>query len=452
MYKEIIFKKVGLKPLMCVAIVSFQLLVFSSFAQNPGGTAGSLTWEINLSDSTLTIRGNDTMPDYDPYFYPPWYSDRYKVSTIVIEDGVKSIGGFTFQKFNYVKSVTIPNSVTRIGYNSFTACISLASVTIPDPVTKIGVMAFASCRNLVYVNIPNSLTTIEEDAFNNCASLVSVTIPDAVTTIGKSAFVNCTNLKFVSIGNSVATIGGGAFSGCSNLDTVICHASTPPTIESYGAFWNLSADVFVPCGSIAAYQSANDWNRFTNYQAIGGNPLPAMPDNVAVVQQDNALEISWQSTGASSYEIYRNNALLTSVTTTTYNDTDITNGNYCYRINAVYNPCVSGLTPEVCDTVSGVGIKQLKIENGELKIYPNPTSGKLQVTNYKLEENSVVKIYDVVGQCVFTTPNPSKGGESSTSAQFPSFGGAGVVIDVSHLASGMYFLKVDNRVVKIIKN
>ena len=102
----------------------------------------------------------------------------------------------------------------------------------------------------------------------------------------------------------------------------------------------------------------------------------------------------------------------------------------------------------------GTGIAQWRIENGELKIYPNPVSGQLQVTSYELQENSIVEIYDAVGQCVFTTPSfghPSKGGEYSTSAQFPSFGGAGVVIDVSHLASGMYFLKVDNKVVKFVK-
>ena len=100
-----------------------------------------------------------------------------------------------------------------------------------------------------------------------------------------------------------------------------------------------------------------------------------------------------------------------------------------------------------CDGVGIVGTRHAL----PLQVYPNPTSGMLQVTSY---EGGKIEIYDVVGQCVFTTPSfghPSKGGESSTSAQFPSFGGAGVVIDVSHLASGMYFLKVDNKVVKFVK-
>ena len=88
-----------------------------------------------------------------------------------------------------------------------------------------------------------------------------------------------------------------------------------------------------------------------------------------------------------------------------------------------------------------------------LRVFPNPTNSQLTIKNEELTIETI-EIYDIVGQCVFTTPSfghPSKGGESSTSAQFPSFGGAGVVIDVSHLANGMYFLKVDNRVVRFVK-
>ena len=85
-----------------------------------------------------------------------------------------------------------------------------------------------------------------------------------------------------------------------------------------------------------------------------------------------------------------------------------------------------------------------------LQVYPNPTKRQLTIESVDMKIERV-EILDILGQCVFTTPNPSKGGESSTSAQFPSFGGAGVVIDVSHLAAGMYFLKAGNRVAKFVK-
>ena len=59
--------------------------------------------------------------------------------------------------------------------------------------------------------------------------------------------------------------------------------------------------------------------------------------------------------------------------------------------------------------------------------------------NYKAIEN--VEIYDVVGQLLYQI-------NKSTNNQINNE----ISIDVSHLASGMYFLKVDNKVVKIIKN
>ena len=99
--------------------------------------------------------------------------------------------------------------------------------------------------------------------------------------------------------------------------------------------------------------------------------------------------------------------------------------------------------------VSTIGISE-KEGVAFLQIYPNPTNDILTINNEQLTIEKI-EIYNVMGQCVFTTPNPSEGGESSTSAQFPSFGGAGVVIDVSHLPAGMYFLKIDGKVVKFVK-
>ena len=85
-----------------------------------------------------------------------------------------------------------------------------------------------------------------------------------------------------------------------------------------------------------------------------------------------------------------------------------------------------------------VSIKQLTTDNEQLTIYPNPTSGKLTVISSQLSEmgNGVV-IYDVVGQVVST---------SAMSPQSPE-----ATIDISHLANGLYFLKIDKKTIKIMK-
>jgi hypothetical protein len=109
-------------------------------------------------------------------------------------------------------------------------------------------------------------------------------------------------------------------------------------------------------------------------------------------------------------------------------------------------------------TVNYVGIATNT--NYELRIYPNPTKGALHITRNALQENAIIELYDIYGKNVFTSPNPSKGGEQATNVaginlhtvSSPPLEGLGeVVIDISHLAKGMYFLKVDNRMYKVIK-
>ena len=87
-----------------------------------------------------------------------------------------------------------------------------------------------------------------------------------------------------------------------------------------------------------------------------------------------------------------------------------------------------------------------------LSVYPNPTKGKLQVTGYGLQVNEI-EIYDIYGR---KAPlNPPEGGKQLPYGQkLPSFGGTGggaITIDISHLSAGVYFLKIKEKVIKIIK-
>ncbi|MDR0830534.1 MAG: leucine-rich repeat domain-containing protein [Prevotellaceae bacterium] len=69
------------------------------------------------SDLTLTITGTGNMPDYTSASSTPWYSQRANIKTLIIEDGVTSIGNYTFNNCSSLTFVTIPNAVTSIGNN-----------------------------------------------------------------------------------------------------------------------------------------------------------------------------------------------------------------------------------------------------------------------------------------------------------------------------------------------
>ncbi len=120
-----------------------------------------------LDNGTLTISGTGAMTDYS-YGATPWYSKREEIQTVIIKNGV-----------------------TTIGNSAFGGCSNLTSITIPTGVTSIGEMAFHSCSNLTSVVIPTGVTSIGERAFYNCSSLASVDISASVTSIGEDAFYGC---------------------------------------------------------------------------------------------------------------------------------------------------------------------------------------------------------------------------------------------------------------------
>ena len=144
------------------------------------GTCGYnlITWVLT-EDGTLTISGSGNMKDYSSSSVAPWYSNRTKILSVVVEPGVESVGNYAFY-----------------------ACLKLASVSLPGGVKSVGQSAFQDCAKLTAVEIPEGVTSIGSSAFDGCSSLTSVTIPDSVTSIGNSAFYGCSKLKHVYYGGS----------------------------------------------------------------------------------------------------------------------------------------------------------------------------------------------------------------------------------------------------------
>ena len=127
-----------MKKTFLLFLTAVLLSVASAFAQ--GGTTGPLTW--NISGNTLTISGTGAMPDYEQDG-APWYSYRSSIYTIVLQNGIETIGNNAFYHCFNLTSVTIPNSITSIGSKAFWSCYALASATIPQNVTSIGGGAFS---------------------------------------------------------------------------------------------------------------------------------------------------------------------------------------------------------------------------------------------------------------------------------------------------------------------
>lgn len=157
---------------LITSICAFMPLTAS--AATSGTCGDNLTWTLD-DEGTLTISGTGDMYDCDDYgnIRYPWEYEK-SVTSVIITNGVTSIGDFAFNNCTTLTSITIPNSVVSIGDLAFSLCEKLTSITIPNGVTSIGWGAFADCTNLTSIIIPNSVKNMDVASFDGCEKLTDV--------------------------------------------------------------------------------------------------------------------------------------------------------------------------------------------------------------------------------------------------------------------------------------
>ena len=185
--------------IILVILMVISIIPITASAATYSGVCGeNVTWIYDSSTYTLTISGTGDMKSYSTS-NRPWESYEDKIKTVVISDGVTSIGRYAFYSFGSVTSITIPNSVTKISDRAFNACKVLTTITLPEGITTIPDAAFTNCSALTSITIPSSVTTIGLSAFKGCSSLTGITIPEGVTSIGDNAFSSCKKLSSITV-------------------------------------------------------------------------------------------------------------------------------------------------------------------------------------------------------------------------------------------------------------
>ena len=269
------------------------LTLFLCEASFIGGGMAFAATSYTLSSGVLTITGTGAMTDYNSSTAMPWNSDKASVTSIVISEGVTSVGKYAFYGCSNATSVQISSTVTSIGQYAFQNCSKLATVKFGTSTTykcnidTIQSSAFSSCSAVTYVYCYGSSTTdamarwlhigfnasssnpfnastvdtkyfytnssrqttlttsnlsgataIKQFAFYNNTSLTAITLPTTITWIGKQAFGKCSNSGFtkITIPANVTVCGDDVFTGCSALNSVTWNATNCTQYEPGKAY------------------------------------------------------------------------------------------------------------------------------------------------------------------------------------------------------------------------
>ncbi|MCL2435815.1 MAG: C25 family cysteine peptidase [Lentimicrobiaceae bacterium] len=173
----------------------------------------------------------------------------------------------------------------------------------------------------------------------------------------------------------------------------------------------------------------------SNFICTGYTPpqLCEKPSHLLGVAAGNTAVMSWNKPKYMDgillgYNIYRDDLKIdeTEPTIFEYFDTNLADGIYRYQVSAVYEHCEeSVLTNGINIAITPVGIHE--VQTDAFQIFPNPTTGELRIVNYELEIKSI-DIFDVMGRKV--------------SSHHLITSSSNHHINLSHLQSGIYFIKV----------
>ena len=154
----------------------------------------------------------------------------------------------------------------------------MKSVEIPASVTALAKQAFYNCSALATIKLNEGLTSLGENALRGTA-LTEVNFPEGVTTIGKAVLYGDKVLTKVTLPSTVTTLETNAFYNCTTLAEVHNRMAAPLTIVANTFYKAQTGTLYVPKGTLAAYQAADVWKSFKNI-VEEENEDPGIPGDV----------------------------------------------------------------------------------------------------------------------------------------------------------------------------
>ncbi len=260
--------------LLCLTVmvgISARAQVVSSF------TIGNLNYGlISADDLTVEVTGgNDVSGNlviparvtYDGVTYRVTqvgndaFSGNDAITSLSFEEGVEGVGFNAFDQCHHIKSINIPASMNSLypgDDNPFSVEDDLESIIVAP-------------GNSVYDSRGGCNAIIETATSRMIAGCKTTIMPATLRSIAYDTFQRAAGMTEVTIAEGVTWIEHGAFENCQDLVVVYSKATTAYPIDA-DAF-NITfgrAELRVPIGSKASYETTEGWQRFSRIVEVEG--------------------------------------------------------------------------------------------------------------------------------------------------------------------------------------
>lgn len=150
--------------------------------------------------------------------------------------GVKKVSNMAFRNSS-LESIVLPEGLASIGKGAFQECVSLTSVVLPEGLESVDDLAFSGCTALAEINLPSSVRMIGYQAFAGCTSLESLVIPRKINLLGDDAFFS---------------------SGLKELRFLCKEAPSCPSLILPSSV----EAVYIPKGTLSSWKSEEGWEKY----------------------------------------------------------------------------------------------------------------------------------------------------------------------------------------------
>lgn len=171
----------------------------------------------------------------------------------------------TFNGCTALKKMVFSDALTYLPHYTCNNCNAIEELHLPNKIISIGRSFLYAGTCLKKLNIPQSIQIIGDNAFAGIHNVDSLIIPESIRSIGNHAFCNSSRISYIELPSSMSSYNQW-FDGCTGIKKIVCHAATPPAINSdpFSSITKADITLEVPAFAVVSYKLDNYWYQFGN--------------------------------------------------------------------------------------------------------------------------------------------------------------------------------------------